>query len=420
MYVFNQKYIEDNFLNTDKQNPIFILGKENVEIKKRIDEIDDQLAGITQKQEKEKENKIQATENKNEAKENLKDKVWSQMTTLFKNKSEAKNLLLTGYQNNKSKYFDELRKIKSSGSSNEIPSSEEIIRKAQDYDASSSVQLPSIDTQFGEKNQLSMIEKYPLFLKSSVSASDSLIGQLAKENENLDWVKHGLKYLEKDSDTHPCPFCSQHISKALLGDINSLFDNNYRDLENLKKEYTKCKERLNQRIEELLEKEKSYNKLNSSRDLFVNIKKEFKSLEKSLQRNIEAMDDKLKDISIVCEFQASDFEPLEKEIKRLKDAVGKYNSDITNPNIIKNKFNLDYWQSIRSHFNADIIDWQKEDRSFEKEITGHDEVITKQKKDISELTDDRKRLTGQQTNTSQAVSSINSTLKFWGSIGLHG
>ena len=418
LYVFNQRFIEDNFLNNDMQKAIFTLGSINVNIKRKIDKIDNKIKRISLRREEEEASLVGVRTRKAEVEKDLEDKVWGHKNTLLRDKTIEK-LLIKGFQT-KALY---LKKIKSTplldiGNTNTnilkgSISPEEAVRRTGVYLTTSLERLPSIDIQLEEKNQLRIIEQDSLLLGSHTSTRISNIKKLVDSNGNLNWIKDGLEYLDQACSSPSCPFCSQGISQKILDDIKSLFDDSYHDLEKLKDTYVVCQDTLIKRIQGLLEKENSYKALEACHQLFMDIKKEAECIEILLQKNLKEIDTKLADMSHVCKFEALDFEPLEKQIRFLKTAVNTFNSRIENPTDLENELKLSYWHSLRRHFDDYIVAWQKENENLEKQIYRSTRVLKIRQKGQDKFEKSKKALVGQQTDTSQAVSNINDIIKSW-------
>ena len=222
--VYNQKFIVDNFYETEEIQGIFTLSKKNRDVKKIVDEAKNVLKTLLENQ-----GKIESERQK------LNDKYQKQLLDFYKEVWKIKTeysggdrtleYCLEGLKGKQETLFNYMLGV--SLDDVEINYSiDELKQEVQELkgDLKKEILIKKISFMVEE------IERSALLEKIIVGNKDSTVASLIEKLGNSAWVNEGLQYIHAENEIEPCPFCQQMtISQELLSQIKGYFDESYQD-----------------------------------------------------------------------------------------------------------------------------------------------------------------------------------------------
>ena len=218
--VYNQHYV-DAYFQKDDIPGVFTLGEENVEIKKRVEEIQVKLDGLKDKKENylavlaSEEGKYQS------ARTAYEESCWALRGKL----TDAQKTAFRGHIGKKSAFADYIQSIEVPTGYGEMSETdlEELAQKADRPSLPVLQYLGAADFESMER-----AESSPSFTKPLVGSGDVEISALISRLNNAGWVESGLSYYKK-TDKSVCPFCQQRTSESLAEAIEGYFDAAYHE-----------------------------------------------------------------------------------------------------------------------------------------------------------------------------------------------
>ncbi|KKO48356.1 hypothetical protein VT06_11690 [Arsukibacterium sp. MJ3] len=225
LYVYNQRFIEENFYDADDLKGIFSLSKENKDIEKAINEAHAELSA--QALVEEKEQQIASDERAElSAKRSSACSVTWKIKQEFTGGDRVLEGFLDGLKGNKETLYSHLSSLpkpadKPDTDIPQLKAGVEALRgdSAQQYSTLNLLELDEHEIEFD-----------PIFEQVIVGNTNSSVSALIEKMKNSDWVKKGLVYLEPPSENEAsaCPFCQEStISQELVQQIENYFDESY-------------------------------------------------------------------------------------------------------------------------------------------------------------------------------------------------
>lgn len=412
--VYNQDFIDENFYNTDRQQGIFTLSKENANAKQEIENLQKDLEELkTNQAEKEKELK-EKQEDISKIENNFKDDIWKI----------------------KQKYYDDFKRF-FKGISKREPYFEFITPKIEEALSleitNQNINLDELKKQYDiltdttqakleNINEISNIgfnniENNAIFNEVIIGNQDSVVANLINNLGNGDWVKTGLdKYVSQDSQI--CPFCQKDtITQEFRGYLESYFDKTYEDK-------IKEIEKLNDDYKNLLSNMPSietFYRGDILDDKDLEFEKIYSQVTSKLQENIRKIQEKIKEPSKKIELEKTDevFENLNNYIKQIQQKIIEFNGKLDNQESELEKLEKTFWKFVIFE-KKEIIEKYKKDKR-EKEV--HKQILDKENKTIKNniqnienaIKDKQKEV----INIQEAVDKINVCLKNLGMLDFY-
>ena len=295
--VYNQKFVERNFNQSEGIKGIFTLGEDNVEIEKAIEE---QTKGLS-----ELKNKISSLNRELngedgssgkygeliELEQKFEERCWAQKIKydgMFKD-------AFTGYRNNKSNFKRKILEESSSNSANVKPLEYLKNRAETIFDQNLVIEL--VVNAISAESVIQH-EDNPILERSITGKKDVDIARIIGKLNNSDWVKKGRSYLEQNDGI--CPFCQQRISDNFSQSLNEYFDETYAEdiaqIEDLLINYQEDSTKLLADIDTLIESYSNYLDLD-----YLNTQKEL--LSSLIDANIRKIEDKMFEPSRIIELE---------------------------------------------------------------------------------------------------------------------
>lgn len=341
--VYNQKFIADNFYETEEIHGIFTLSRKNKEVKKIVDEAKIKLKTLVENQVMiEKERKKLGDKYQKQLSDYYRE-VWK-IKTEYTGGDRVLEYCLDGLKGKQEALFNYLAGISLDDDINY--SVDDLKKEAQELkgDLTKEILIKKISFMAEE------MEKFSLLEKIIVGNKNSSVAALIEKLGNSAWVNAGLQYVHCDDEIVPCPFCQQMtISQDLVLQIKDYFDESYqsdiRSIETLLSKYQK-------RTEEGIAQIEGLRNNRFIEDYTKETEICLSKIVKITTENIRLLKEKIKTPSLVVSI--SSLNECEKEInaiiERANDKIRIYNEKIDNVQeslkIIKSKF----WKLMKKQY----------------------------------------------------------------------
>ncbi|MBP2132359.1 wobble nucleotide-excising tRNase [Methanomicrobium sp. W14] len=309
---------------------------------------------------------------------------------------------LTGYKNNKKKFFNEILKTKPETNADiSFQTLESEISFLEEGDTEIKAEIPEISLNIG------IIENDPIFQDIIVGKKDNPFSGLIGELDNSDWVKKGLSFIDSQKK---CPFCQRELGEKILINLNDYFDKTYSQrieyLDYLRTQYEK--EIKNLPDPEALKREQ----FAADCPAFIT---EFINLKMLLFQNLETIDKKISEPNrkIKLTDTKSRFNKLNHYIDAINHNIREHNDRINRTDEINEKIRVSFLRCVRRENEAGIkqyfVNKSKYTGKLEKLRSEKDNhipgEIQKENEIISENLD-------KITNLESSVNSINDYLRY--------
>ena len=401
--VFDEKFIQRNFIDNDMQSGIFSLNETNEEIDTKI---------------KDEQNIIQDLEiYKNETLVNRKTKFENQKNKWYKDLKEF------CFEKRKStiqsflKIKDDFPKKQTQNNYDAIVAVKNIIgpkplisfdRLSEDYKKFYDSDLERISQFLDPKLYKSIRNKETelnkLLQEVIVGNSDVDIAVLINDLGIRSWVENGINFLKDQSETQTCPFCQKEtIDQTLLNKFSQYFDESYkRKLESIDALKVEYKLLIEDYIENLNNLIKSYNQAN----IVSNLHSKIKDL---LDDNIKVIIDKIKNSNEKKELKS--ILSFKEDIVAINKEIEKHNIDFGNLDTNKQYFIENIWYHLLNETVGEIEKYENREKQYLSLFNlidyKSDEVIDKVAQSKQKIEDWRENT----VSTKKAVERINSILK---------
>ena len=397
--VYNQKFVEQNFYESQFQKGIFTLAKENKEAveaiskaKKQREKLQEILNDPNSGLEKQLETKEEEINQKYKA---IKDKIWEKIIIWDKeinNHFFHKQGFFDGLRDKKDKLYQRVIKIDEFEDTNKT--TEQIKNELQQlgkYTTETEKLCLPIDT-----NTFLNIEQNAIFEESIIGNENSSIAKLISKLGNSDWVKSGINYFPMEGD-QTCPFCQQKtLTSDLQEEIKNYFDESYQNQTNeLKK--------LSNQYQENKQKIISYD---FERDFFEEQDKEtirrlVSELQNLLGENINKIQNKLGQLSqsFLLDTTENKINEIKHFISEKNDEIEELNKKIKHSNETKEYLKVEFWKVQRKELVSYISDYKKDNKKLadekkvisdriaeiNKEIKVQNNIVSEQQKNITNI-----------------------------------
>lgn len=322
-YVYNQDFIEKNFYSNDHLNGIFTLGDDAKEAEIQIARIKKEVDEITKDIEEKKklfneQSDICLVKQQKGERDKLVGKVWD-FKKEIEDKTELIRTLLTGFNNSKDAFFNELIRKFNQNSLFDVDL-DQVIRKASiiygdEQSPKAEIGLISLD---GLSDFLPIAELSEVIVNST---TNNQISELIVRLNHLSWFEKGIEYLKINNS---CPFCDKEVEDDLAYLINKSIDQSYKDKKH--------------KIETYYE---SYAK--KSNDLIYTLTDKISILSHEIdvsnaQKNLEIIDLKLKENLTLIQAKLGNLNQII-NLERFSDSIKELNIDIEKYNSLVRQHN---------------------------------------------------------------------------------
>lgn len=230
--LFDKDFVEQ-LLRPDQRMPgVFVIRDNDPLVQKRIDQLvgSGPSGGQRQGGEIEQAEKVMDQFSKSisrqeelvsDATDTLTDSSWVKRKAL----PEPFKQSFRGFLGDSSKNLNEILKVRAETSAHDTKTKDELLETYEQLGDESTQELQRVQAvpSLGDTNA----EQIVLLEQPIKSKDETSFGDFTRLLGNSDWVRQGLRYLEKSIEQ--CPFCQQTLSQDIADSLNSLFDHIYED-----------------------------------------------------------------------------------------------------------------------------------------------------------------------------------------------
>lgn len=401
--VFDEKFIERNFIDNDIQLGIFSLNEKNEEIDTKIKEEQSIIQGLeTYKAETLANRKIKLENQKNKWYKDLKDYCFNKRKNTIQSFLKIKDdFPKKQTQNN----YDAIIAVKNIIGPKPLVPFEKL---SNDYTKYYNSDLERInlflDPALYKNIRKKELELNKLLQEVIVGNSDVDIAVLINDLGIRSWVEKGTSFLNDKLDTQTCPFCQKEtIDKLLLDKFSQYFDESYKQkiqkIEDLKEEH---KSLLEDYIEKLNNLIRVFNENNIASNLHTKIKDLLEDNEKIIIDKIKNSNEK-KELKSIFSFK--------EDITAINKVIEKQNKDFDNLDKNKQYFIENIWYHLLNETIVEIEKYKSREIQYSRcfdLIKSQSDIVT------NKITESKKKIDDWRENTvstKKAVESINTILK---------
>jgi len=395
--VFNDIFINDNFIQNDILNGIFSFNETN-------DEIDKQIIFYNQ-QIKEYEERIKSIENKNNILNNKQKKENEELLKYcwdFRNNFDTFSKINLEHSGRRADHLNRIRKELQNGiveviDINQLSNKYKIIFENDIKEIPISISVENYKNIRKTEHEISI-----LLGEIIIGNEDVNIANLIKTLDNRKWVEDGTEYLKFSKNI--CPFCQkQTIDNDLQEQFTKYFGDTYKKriekIKALSSQYISFSKQFLLRLQEIAN---IYNKNNIISNELGELKNIFDNNTNIINEKLMKPNEKKKIISIFTQKKT-----LSVIIKNIKEENNIYKAQDENKNILIKMI----WSYISYHCAFYINNFDLRNEKYKKIEKSSLRVIELYKNKINDITLQIEGLRGQTVNTEVAVININNILK---------
>lgn len=398
--VYNQDFINENFVNYGDLKGVFIFGEEDIEAKKRI-------AELTEEKKKKSDAKVTAGEDYKQKTAGVDAALTQFQDACFSKTADIRKRFEKCMDGKKQKRnFAEAVLGEKTPKEHDLPELERLYGVAFDDTARAYAEFKKAGaTTYGSLPGKEMLDKV------IVSSSDTPFARFLKAlgSTASDWVRDGHTHFS-GSAGGKCPYCQQKLPANFENEIAATFDAQYqqdiRDLGQFQSTYG----RETADIVRVLQT----NTTDAMPSLDLRAYQEKLSLlESKFEVNRQRIAEKVKEPSKTVSLEDTD--TLLLEIGAMIDGINKLikanNDVIAAKKSSKEKCKTEIMQYLAFMLADEVTSYKDEVARLEKEIKEITERGTLLRKEISELTREISELNKHNANTEAAIDSINKILR---------
>lgn len=408
--VYNQKFIQDNFLIQDDLESIFTLSQENKEAEEEIAKLNEKRENLRKELENKEQGKSDLEKEKKDELDKIIEYVW-EIRTKHSGGDRDLDFCLDGFKNSKRLLFAHIKSIPRTEITKRVEQLENEAKQVIGESAQKHKEIDSITLH------VEAIEKNSVFSEEIVGNEDSRLAELITKLRNHDWVEAGRKYLPSEpvEDKEQCPFCQEEtITQSFIQDVKEYFDESYQQSTG---EIKQLQNRYRVQIEGLsIGAYRDHPLIQERKDTFENL---FNEMKQSLRDNLSKIEDKLKQPNQKVELLSTQgkLNKLNDFIAGVNQEVQAHNKNIDDKEKIKGRIKNEFWQIMRNQYDVPIIQYNRINQELKD---GLQEFELKIKSINSDIEDCEKKIQEQlkrTVNIDEAIKNINSKLNDLGMVG---
>ncbi|MDP8263674.1 MAG: AAA family ATPase [Candidatus Ancaeobacter aquaticus] len=404
--VYNQRFIQDHFYESDNLKGIFTLSKENKVAEETIRNAQNKITAISEEKASKTKDINTINSELSQRTQSAENKVWEIKTT-YTGGDRVLEFCLEGLKGKKETLFCHISGLVKPESKPD-KTTDELKKEVEPLQAENAERCNTITTITFTGHK---IENETLFQKEIVGNVNSTVAELINKLDNSDWVKQGLEYLPADisKDGEPCPFCqektiTQNVSNNIKDYFGESYENDIKELKKLSYDYETAINSIQSR-----ETYESNPFLSESKTEFQS---KYNQALKVLDDNKRKIEEKLKTPSQQVTFVDSSkvIKNLNQFINNANQKVCKHNQRIDNKEEVLNQIKKTFWNILRWDYDQTLSAYKKETDEAHKKSNNITKIIENLEKRI--VTQKQIICEQQETtvNIEEAIVSINSGL----------
>ncbi|QSX04685.1 AAA family ATPase [Sedimentibacter sp. zth1] len=387
--VYNRDFVSQNFTQSSEIKGIFTLGKNTKDAKELIENKTLELKNVNKEVESYKKSIKKLEEEIQECENEMIKKCWGikkKYEDVFKNS-------FTGFIGRKVDFFHKcFDKIDDSV---ELLTFENLY-KMSDNLFNKELELKKLEEEL-DFRKLIELENDKKLKQVIVGKQDIEIGDLINKLNNSDWVRKGITYL-KNSESK-CPFCQHSVD---TNELNSFFEQYFDETYELQcKQLVTFKETYQTCVNQIIEYIKKFILINDNKE----IKSILKIIEEKYKNNINKIDEKISNPSVLIELESlgegcKEFNLI---VKQINEKIVKNNELFNNLNNEKLKLTSQVWKFINNELKSDI-------ESYNKKISGKKTGILSIKSKQKQLDEKSKEISSEIKSKESEITSVTHTV----------
>lgn len=403
--VFDEKFIERNFILKDNLSGIFSLNQGNEQINKLIDEeqlivkkYEDYLKNTLTKR------KANLITKRNDDYRNIKDKCFEERKSTINSFLKIKDTFPNRQTQNN---YDTICKTLIDISSTNPVTLETLLSNYKSYYDDDIIRLDNILPKKLYREIRTVENELQLLLQEIIVGNDDVdIAKMINDLGISEWVNIGRTYL-KSKELQSCPFCQKiTIDSELILKFEKYFNDNYK---NKTKKIVDLKTTYQDLVLSYLTKVKTLSEIYNKNNVVTNL---YQDLSQAYNSNITIINEKLKNTNEKKEIVSLlDFK---NQIVDINKAISIHNNNFDNLDTNRIQFQKDIWNYLALNNQKDIADFNAKEKKYEY-LTNLNESIristTKKIEDCKNKIEDWQQQT---VTTKEAVDNINQILKHAG------
>ena len=403
--VYNQKFIQENFYESDNQNGIFTLSKSNQEAEQKIQNARNEIKKTQEAFDQNKKFIENVSSEMKDALDGAKKKIW-EIKTEYTGGDRVFEFCLAGLKGNSIKLFEHIIQIvkPETKPSKTIEEIKKEIQSLTGDDAKKLAYVPKLNFKDLENESAEILSKV------IVGSDNSTVGEFITKLGNSDWIKTGLNYVpENIENKEKCPFCQEKtITEDLVEKLNEYFDESYEKdiskLQEIQSEYTNAVSSI-----PLLSQYEENPKLEDYKKEFNS---KYKELEAVFSKNKTLLKDKIDSPSqsISLDSTSSIITRIDKIIDKVNEATKEHNDKIDNIDKSLDDLKSQFWKIMRWEYDQTISAYFLANQNLSEKIKGYnktEEELLDYLKIQKEIIVDQQKLT---VNVEEAIENINNGL----------
>ncbi len=403
LFVYNQKYVENNFYQKQSQEGIFTVGEESKEVQLDLDNKNDELTKLNMSLSELQAKGKTLSDRKDSHFNTLKEAIWEEKKAIDKS---PLRFCLKGY-GTKDKFLSQV--LESNG---DISKKLEDLEKEIEGITDSSEKRIWKDPVFFDAID---VEQDELLSQKVIGSGDSYLSAFINELDNIDWVKKGKTYLDQEDK---CPFCQQDLQENFKSELSKLFDQTYeKNIERLKSLHSSYSIAVDKIEAELsndffnLSYVTSHIELHSSIEAYISL----------LKANIKTLEYKINKPStdVYLESTSGHLENLNEILSQIKDEAQQFNEKIDKKDTFIASVITQFWQVLNQKCQPAITLHQKTSEQLETEL----ERLREQYKEVQsarqKVNEDISNLQDKAASIESSITQINCQLKSLGINSFH-
>lgn len=408
--IYNRKFKEENFRESQDLKGVFTLGEDSVEKKDRIAELD---SSITQCEL----NIANQTKSLKSVEASLDKEIEAFYSICWTTQQVLKDEFpkaLDGYKGSKKKFAEKcLKTLESYPDQISEQDNEQLLNDLKKkYSAVYSdqihkdVKISSIDI-----NNLDLLDDHNIVCQPIIGSDNSQISDFIDFLGNSKWMREGLSFLDKANGR--CPYCQQPLQDDFRAELEKYFDNDYlkriESLEKLRESYVRFLNDINSLSDRLEEIDLNYLDLTDLRKLI-------RSAEGEISNCIKILDDKIQDpsLSLTLTPPKDIIVSVDTELKSINDEIEAHNQAVDNLSHEIDRFKERLWLYISGSLQSEIKSHESKKKGMQKGIQNINSKIEKEKEEERVKTAEKIALESGLSSTKKTIDDINSILKSFG------
>lgn len=400
--VYNQRFIEEHFLESSNQPGVFTLSKENREAEQAIERAQIEIRRLEEEKSTTTNERDKTLLSKKQREDRIKNTVWEAKS---KHEHTPLDYCLTGYKGSKEQFFN---KVQGTSYEQIEATFDDLVQESKELQNQQNTEKTVIDKA---NIDLSEIETSPILEEIIVGSEESYLSQLIEKLGNSDWVKQGSQFLQIEKEK--CPFCQQELPEDFEEEIHRLFNDTYQEkleaLSKIKRQYTERKE--------------EFSRLMSSgpfRDEFVTDDTEFvqskERLLSMLEANLSEIAQKCDSPSTAVKLQDTSelISKLNDRISHIQTRIEAFNDKIKNRNAHLGALKTKFWKLIRAKYQDVLTNFEQViselDRQIKEKNSDLSTINTKIRNNNNTISENRRKI----TNIELSIENINRQLALLG------